>query len=169
MDDYKFCPMCAGSLEWGDIDGRKRLFCPSCGWINYKNPLPVVACLVSNSRGEVLLIKRGVQPHKGVWALPGGFIELDETVEGAGKRELFEETGLTGEAGRLVGVKMQPSKMYGVVLITGMEFKVKSEALTVGDDAMDAKFFSPGDLPEVPFKSHGELIQKFISLVSSHC
>jgi ADP-ribose pyrophosphatase YjhB (NUDIX family) len=161
MKEYKYCPMCASSLERNDIEGRSRLNCPKCGWINFLNPLPVVACLVSNKAGDILLIKRNVEPCKGHWALPGGFIEVDETLEEAGLRELLEETDLKGKPGRLVGVHVQESKMYGAVIMTGLEFIVESENVAPGDDAADAKFFPRGELPELPFAANRKLIAEY--------
>ncbi len=162
MRDYKFCPMCGAGLEWSRIDGRDRLTCRKCSWVDYRNPIPVIACLVSNRKGKILLIRRGIEPSKGKWALPGGFIEIDETLRDAGCRELREETGLEGRAGRLVGIHMQDSRMYGSVLVTGMEFIVESEDIVVGDDAIDAKFVSPERSSDIPFVSHRKLIEEFL-------
>jgi len=162
MKYYKYCPMCKTLLKQGVIDGEKRRFCKKCGWINYLNPVPVVACLVSDAKGKLLLMKRGVEPCKGKWALPGGFIELDESPEQAGKRELYEETGLKGKPGRLIGVNTQPSSTYGLVLVVGIEFIITRETLKPGDDALEAKFFHHNTLPKIPFKSHSALILKYL-------
>ena len=162
MQEYKFCPICRSPLEVDFIEGRDRLNCHECKWVNYRNPLPVVACLVLSGRGELLLIRRGVEPCKGAWALPGGFIELDENYKEAGRRELNEETGLVGEPGRLIGVHMHKSPMYGALVVIGIEFIVNDEALTVGDDAEDAKFFTTQEMPEIPFLSHRNLIEDFL-------
>ncbi len=165
MEDYKYCPRCKTSLVGTHIEGRDRLICRNCNWINYRNPLPVAACLVSGSKGEILLIKRGVSPGIGRWALPGGFIETGETPQEAGRRELWEETGLDGRAGRLIGVYMQKSRRYGAVLVVGIEFNVASNSLTTGDDARDAKFFSRKNLPKVPFITHRRLIEEFFQII----
>jgi len=159
--------MCRSALVQGHSDGRDRFLCSSCGWINYLNPVPVVACIVKDEKGSLLLIERAVEPCKGHWALPGGFVELDETIEIAGARELEEETGLKGKAGTLVGVHLQESETYGYVMIVGMEFQVKDLKLSVGDDASDARFFPAEDMPEVPFKSHKKLIQDYLRTSSS--
>ncbi|MBD3427287.1 MAG: NUDIX domain-containing protein [Candidatus Omnitrophica bacterium] len=163
MDDFKYCPMCRASLRKEHIDGRQRLVCEECGWINYKNPLPVVVCLVSDREGRVLLVKRGVEPCKGYWALPGGFIESGETIPEAGKRELLEETGISGNPGRLVGAHEHKSPLYGSILVLGMEFTADNRQITPGDDAAEAKFASAQDLPEIPFRSHISLIREFFS------
>lgn len=154
--------MCRGKLVKGFIDGVNRLVCKECGWINYINPLPVIACLVSNKKTEILLIKRKVTPSVGRWALPGGFIELNETPEKAGKRELFEETGIRANSGRLIGTELQKSGMYGYVLVIGMEFIAKKSKIIPGDDAADAKFTPLKKLPKIPFKSHNDLIRDFV-------
>jgi len=84
-------------LKIREEEGRKRLVCPACGWVNYENPIPSSAALVRNEKGEILLVKRGVEPGRGKWALPSGFIEIEETPEEACLRELKEETGLEGK------------------------------------------------------------------------
>lgn len=162
MKHYKYCPMCKTPLKQGAIDGKRRRFCKNCGWINYINPVPVVACLVLDAKGRLLLMKRGVSPCKGRWALPGGFIELNESPEQAGKRELFEETGLKGKPGRLIGAYLQPSSIYGFVLVIGIEFIIAKSILNPGDDAAEAKFVSSNKLPKIPFKSHANLIHNYL-------
>ncbi|MFH1552081.1 MAG: NUDIX hydrolase [Candidatus Omnitrophota bacterium] len=165
MKDYKFCPICGASgLESKKIEDRNRMICGKCGWIDYRNPIPVIACLVSNSKGELLLIKRNVEPSRGRWALPGGFIEVGETLQEAGCRELCEETGLESKPGRLVGAHMQKSQMYGFVLVVGMVFTVENEDIRPGDDAADAKFIPAEDIPDIPFISHRKLIEEFFEL-----
>ena len=158
--------MCGLKLTSGLIDRRDRLHCKACGWINYRNPLPVVSCLISNKKGEVLLVRRGIEPCKGHWALPGGFMEIDETPEKAGKRELFEETGINGRPSRLVGVRVHESRSYGPVLVVGIEYKAKSFKLKVGDDAEDAKFFPPKKRPRIPFRSQEELLREYLSMTA---
>ena len=156
--------MCASTLKSAQIEGRGRLRCVSCGWINFKNPLPVIACLVLNLQKELLLIKRGVEPCLGCWALPGGFVEIDETPEEAGKRELEEETGIIAKPSRQIGAKQHISSKYGAILMVGIEYLAENFDLRVGDDAADAKFFPPGKIPDIPFESHRALIDKFLLL-----
>jgi len=162
MINFKYCPICKELLEESFIEGKDRQHCKECGWIHYLNPVPVVSCLVSNGKGELLLIKRGIEPCLGAWALPGGYMEIDETSPEAGARELLEETGLDGIPGRLVGLSMEKSRIYGSILTIGIEYKVEKYDLNPGDDAEAAAFFDTKNLPKNPFKSQRELVEKFL-------
>jgi 8-oxo-dGTP diphosphatase len=123
---FKYCPLCGSELRIKKEEGRSRHFCPRCNWTKYENPLPSAAALVRDDEDGILLVKRGVQPGKGKWALPSGFIEIEETPEEACLRELKEETGLEGKILRLIGVYTQKSQVYKKVLIIGYEVIKKS-------------------------------------------
>jgi 8-oxo-dGTP diphosphatase len=130
--------------------------------VNYENPLPSSAAFVRNGRGDILLVKRGVDPGKGEWALPSGFIEVDETPAEACLRELEEETGLVGRIKRLLGVYSQASTMYKNVII--IAYLVQAEGiLRPGSDSMSAEFFAPDDLPPIAFPSHIEILKDGIT------
>ena len=85
-------------------EDRDRLACPACGHIAYVNPRLVVTTFPITDAGEIVLIRRGIEPGKGSWAQPGGFLEVDETVHEAAIRETREETGLLVEPGEIVGL-----------------------------------------------------------------
>ena len=161
MQYYKYCPMCSIELIWEFIDGRKRLFCNNCQWIDYKNPVPVVACLVSNEKKEILLIKRAIHPCKGEWALPGGFVELYESIFDAGIRELFEETGLKSNYKKIVNIYVHDSKIYGSILEVGIELIVERFDFNLGKEVLDAKFFNKEAIPKIAFSTHKKLINNF--------
>jgi ADP-ribose pyrophosphatase YjhB (NUDIX family) len=154
----KFCPICGTELGLKIVEDRKRAVCSTCGWINYENPLPCAAALVRGSVGGILLVKRGVEPGKGEWALPSGFIEVDETPEEACIRELKEETGLEGRIVRLVGVYSQESLKYKNVLIAGYEVEASGIPYP-GSDSESVRFFSPSELPLIAFPSHLKMIK----------
>ncbi len=150
----RYCFQCGNELRITDLDGKKRFTCSGCGWIRYENPLPAVAAFVENGKDELLLIKRDAEPYKGRWALPSGFIEIEETPEDAVLRELKEETGVDGTIERLIGVYSQRCKLYKNALLITYKIKPKGEYLCPGDDAKDVKFFSKKRLPKIPFSSH---------------
>jgi ADP-ribose pyrophosphatase YjhB (NUDIX family) len=88
------CPMCGTRVEHRtpDDDNRDRAVCPSCGHIQYVNPLNVVGTLPI-WEDQVLLCRRNIEPRKGYWTLPAGFMELGETTEEGARRETDEEAG----------------------------------------------------------------------------
>jgi 8-oxo-dGTP diphosphatase len=90
-------------------------------------------------RGRVLLVRRGHEPFRGRWALPGGFVELDETVEAAVRRELLEETGLRAREVAIVGVYSGPDRdprRPTATIAFAMKGRVSNP--TGGDDAAEA-------------------------------
>ena len=110
----------------------------------------------------VLLIERGREPFKGKWALPGGFINMDELLEDACKRELLEETGLSVD-------KMRQFKTYDAIerdprhrTISVIYYAELEEPKSVkgGDDAAQARWFPVSELPEMAF-DHLQIIREF--------
>jgi ADP-ribose pyrophosphatase YjhB (NUDIX family) len=101
-----YCPRCGAELRFETVTGedRDRHACATCGHIIYVNPRLVVTTLPITDAGEIVLIRRGIEPGLGSWAQPGGFLEVDETVNQAAIRETFEETGLLVEPGEIVGL-----------------------------------------------------------------
>jgi 8-oxo-dGTP diphosphatase len=113
----------------------------------------------------ILLIERGNEPFKNKWAIPGGFIEMDETLEDACKRELDEETGLKVD-------KMVQFKTYDAVdrdprhrTISTVFFAEldKKQHVKGGDDAARAEWFPISNLPELAF-DHEQIIKEFFKL-----
>lgn len=160
MEIKKFCPYCGQRVIEKTFGERVRGYCAKCDVIHYENPLPAVAVLVFNSKDQLLLVKRSVEPAKGTWCLPGGFIEVDESIEEAAVRELEEETGLKGKIEGLVDFFSQRSQYYSAILIFGYRVKILGGELKAGDDAQDAGFYDLDKLPPIAFLSHKRLIKK---------
>ncbi|MFH1787931.1 MAG: NUDIX hydrolase [Candidatus Altiarchaeota archaeon] len=102
--------------------------------------------------GRVLLVKRLNPPFQGLWALPGGFVDVGESCEEAVVREVREETGLDVEIKKLVGVYSDPARdprghTASAVYLCGK----KGGRLAADDDAADARFFSFDELPNLAF------------------
>jgi 8-oxo-dGTP diphosphatase len=130
----------------------------------YEWPRPMVTVdalifAVCGNRKSVLLIKRGNEPFKGLWAVPGGFVEMDEELETAAKRELFEETGITAS-------NLKQMHTFGTIgrdprgrqiTIVFMQTFNEETTPTAGDDAAEAKWFGINELPELAF-DHDKVI-----------
>ena len=112
--------------------------------------IPCVGAVVKDSRGRLLLIKRGHEPGAGLWSLPGGRIEPGETDAGALVREMREETGLTVEIGPLVGRVQRPAGDGKVLDIRDYAATITGGTLSPGDDAADACWARPDDLSALP-------------------
>jgi 8-oxo-dGTP diphosphatase len=159
MQKKLFCPYCGLRLIELFHENRNRLFCTHCNDPIYENPIPAACLVVTDDQGLVLLVQRSVEPQRGLWCLPGGFIELGESPESAALRELYEETGLTGQIHKLLGVTTNPSRLYDSVLLVGYWVTAFSGNLIAGDDASDAAYFPPCSLPEIAFESHLKFIR----------
>lgn len=123
----------------------------------YKYPHPAVAtdCVIFGFDGvsiKVLLIQRGIEPYKGQWALPGGFVGIDESAEECARRELQEETGLQGVAVEqfhaFSDVNRDPRER---VISIAYYALVKLSEVRGGDDASEAQWFSYDDVPSLAF------------------
>ena len=156
---YQYCPICGNILKLRVIEDKERACCPNCGFINYKNPLPVAVAIAVKGK-KFLLIKRGLAPRKGAWGNPSGFIEIGETPEEACLRELKEETGISGQVIRLVGVdRIEDKEVYGDMLVVRYLVKVEDEELAPGDEVEDARFFDIAELPDYYVRRQKEIIE----------
>lgn len=164
MGSKKYCPHCGGALGKKRLENKERLVCLLCGKIIYENPVPAVAVVIFDNLNKVLLVKRGVEPGKGKWCLPGGFVEIDETPYQTAQRELLEETNIEAKDFVLVDIFMQDNPLYGKVLLIGYLAKEFRGTPCPGDDATETKFFAQDKFPTIAFKSHIELIEKSLKM-----
>lgn len=111
---------------------------------------------------HILLVERGYPPFKGFWALPGGFMRMDETIDACAKRELQEETGLNDVYLRQFGVfsaiRRDPRERVVTVAYLGLVNK-SMYRLTAGDDAVKAEWFTLDDLPPLAF-DHEDILER---------
>jgi ADP-ribose pyrophosphatase YjhB (NUDIX family) len=112
----RFCPLCGGSLSRAAVppDHREQSVCSACGFVFYLNP-KVVAGTIPEQGGRVLLTRRSINPGRGLWTFPGGFVDFGESVADAAVRETFEETGLKVELGGLHNVYSYPGSPVIIV------------------------------------------------------
>ncbi|MBR1835480.1 MAG: NUDIX hydrolase [Bacteroidales bacterium] len=132
---------------------------------SYKYPRPMLTadCVVFGVRKDgghaLLLVERGNDPFKGMWALPGGFMEMDETLEACARRELEEETGCAvqgpmEEVGSFSAVDRDPR---GRTVTVAFMTEVEETPVAGGDDARQARWFPLDQLPPLAF-DHKEIV-----------
>ena len=151
-----YCPHCTHPLEEKLAFERLRNVCPACGFVHFRAPKVGVSVLVE-LEGRLLLVCRAVDPGQGKWSLPSGFIEWDESPEEAAARECVEETGLILSDLELLDANHYTDDFRGPGISLVYRGRVASGTLLPGDDASEARFFSPNDLPpaeEIAFQGH---------------
>lgn len=128
----------------------------------YPRPAVTVDAILISKQNSVLLIERGREPNEGLWALPGGFVDMDEELETACRRELEEETGIT------IG-ELKQFKAFGAVnrdprhrTISVLFYAFTDEELIAcaGDDAAKAQWFPLEQLPKLAF-DHQQILDEF--------
>ena len=163
MSLFIYCSSCGAENTYGFIDGNHRYHCKSCGAIHYQNPKPTatIICLQNN---QILLAKRAFEPAKGEWGLPGGFMELNETLNEAAVRELKEETNLDGIVTGIISTCSHYGTIFGDILLIGVTMKVDDfSCIKAGDDAEELGFFALDKLPDIAFYCHNKFINEFKS------
>jgi 8-oxo-dGTP diphosphatase len=129
---------------------------------SYPHPAVTVDAILISKQNSILLIERGRDPFKGKWALPGGFIDMDEELETACRRELEEETGLrVGDLKQFRafgGVNRDPR--HRTISVLFYAFTEDELAACAGDDAAKAQWFPLDQLPELGF-DHGQILAEF--------
>ena len=133
----------------------------------YPRPALTVDCIIlreTADKSELLLIQRDQYPFEGMWALPGGFIEMTERLLEAASRELNEETGLTDirleQFKTFDKIDRDPRGRTISVVFYGF-LKNLSGYVTAASDARDARWFEINDLPELAF-DHQEIVEEFV-------
>ncbi|GAB4328150.1 MAG: NUDIX hydrolase [Bacteroidales bacterium] len=122
----------------------------------------------NEGRYEVLLIKRKHWPYQGMWALPGGFVDINETVEAAIERELFEETHLKVPFLKQLHTFSEPGRDprgHTVSVTFFGEVDPESSKVEGGDDALEAKWFDMSNLPELAF-DHSKAVNMAYNIIT---
>lgn len=141
----KFCPKCAIELSTRAEGGRDRLACSACGYVYFGDfSIGVGGVVIQN--GKALLIRRGQEPRRGWWQIPGGYCEHDESIHEAVVREVYEEAAIRARVENVLGLRHSlgaPSaNVYIVFRLTPMEGEPRAD----GEEITGAGFFSPDEI-----------------------
>jgi ADP-ribose pyrophosphatase YjhB (NUDIX family) len=167
----KYCRACGTAVNYrlpDDGDTKERAVCPACQTVNYENPLNVVGTVPFwGEHGEqVLLCKRNIEPRRGKWTLPAGFMELGETSSEGAARETDEEAGANFELLELFTV-------LNVARVGQLHLYYRARLLDChfdpGHETMEARLFSESEIPwdDLAFKTVHETLERYFSDRSS--
>ena len=157
----KYCSECGEKvgISIPDGDNRQRHICSSCNTIHYQNPKMVVGCLVEHE-DKVLLCKRAIEPRYGLWTLPAGFMENDETTMQAAARETIEEAGADVEITQLFTMFSLPHIDQVYMLYRA---KFKEVVFSAGTESLEVGLFAESEIPwdEIAFPVITESLKRF--------
>jgi len=178
---YAFCPVCGSPLD-RPADGAVHvdlLACASCRFEFWQNSKPAVSAIITRIVGgkhHLLLSRRGIEPCKGMWDLPGGFLTNGERPEQGLAREIREELGasvrgqtlLTVEIAEYVREDIAEEARFVLVLFYVCELD-PGAVITPMDDVLEARWFPLNELPvEVAFSSDRRAIDAFKKKLNAH-
>ncbi len=165
ISPVNYCPRCGAKLTRQERFGEVRPVCPDCRYVHFYDPKVAAAVFIEENDGgdcqgerRILLIKRGVEPERGKWALPAGFVDAREDPRQTAIREVREETGLEVRITRLVDV-FHSTRAPGASIIVVYAGEITGGALQPQDDAEEVGWFRADDLPEMAFESTRRLVR----------
>jgi ADP-ribose pyrophosphatase YjhB (NUDIX family) len=160
----KHCKTCGTAVIYrlpDDGDTRLRAVCPACATVHYENPLNVVGTIPTLG-DRVLLCLRNIEPRKGFWTLPAGFMELGETTAQGAARETDEEAG--------AAIEMQPLfSIINVERVGQVHFfyraQLLSENFSPGHETIEARMFAEHEIPweDLAFRTVRETLQRYFA------
>lgn len=156
-----FCSNCGHKISFGEIpdDNRPRFHCENCGTIHYQNPKIVTGCLPI-WKDKVLLCRRAIEPRKGFWNVPGGYMENGETIEEGAKREVWEEALAKVNITSLHLVYDIPQINQVYVHFLG---DLVNGEFGIGEESTEVRLFREDEIPwkEIAFSSSKRTLQLY--------
>jgi ADP-ribose pyrophosphatase YjhB (NUDIX family) len=140
-----FCSHCGErvALRIPDGDNVERYVCDACGTIHYQNPKLVVGC-VAEHEGRVVLCRRGIEPRRGYWTMPAGFMENGETLQQAAARESREEALIDVDIGSLLAIVHVLHAHQVHVFFRG---RLRNPSFGAGVESLEVKLVRPDEIP----------------------
>jgi ADP-ribose pyrophosphatase YjhB (NUDIX family) len=133
----------AWSSKVPEGDNVERKVCRNCDYVAYENPKNVVGSVVSY-QDKILLCRRAIEPRKGFWTLPAGYLELNETTQQGACREAFEEAGANIAIESLLAIYEIP---HASQLHVYFKAHLKSPQIKAGEESLEVKLFSWEEIP----------------------
>ena len=155
-----YCPVCGAPLARRQVYGQERPACTRCDFIHFCDP-KVAAITLIEENGRVLLSRRAMNPAKGMWTLPGGFVDCGEDPRKAAARECLEETGLHVEITGLIDLYYGQAHIEGADILIVYAGQVTGGTLSADDDVDAVGYFAGDELPELAFPSTTGILERW--------
>lgn len=159
-EEVKFCPKCGQPVMLEFRFAADRPVCTVCGFIYFADP-KVAAALIVEQDGKILLVRRAHEPFRGLWTLPGGFVNSGEDPAEAAIRECVEETNLTAQITGILAIRSGREHPRGSDFVIFFVGQATGGSLLAGDDADAAEWFERGQLPEMAFQSTKSVLEQY--------
>jgi ADP-ribose pyrophosphatase YjhB (NUDIX family) len=160
--DKSFCCYCGNrtTIAVPAGDHLPRRVCPSCQAIHYENPRIVVGC-VPEHHGRILICRRAIEPRRGYWTVPAGFMENGETLEAGAARECHEEALAKVEIGSLLALVNIPEAQQVHVFFRA---RLTTSAFGAGEESLEARLVDAADIPwgEIAFPSTRFALERYL-------
>ncbi len=166
-DGARFCERCGAALVLKPVEDRVRPVCPACGFVVYLDP-KVAAGVIVTLEGELVLLKRGIEPGMGKWVFPGGYVDRGEPVKSAAAREAMEEVGLEVEIEDLLGIYSYPNETTVLIVYTGVAV---GGNLKGNFETLEVRTYPSGRIPwsELAFRSTVEALRAWVARFAASC
>jgi len=158
----KFCSSCGGRIERRTPTGDHlpRYVCDACGTVHYQNPRLVVGCVPEHA-GRILLCRRAIEPRRGYWTVPAGFMENGETLQQAAARESHEEALASVEIGSLLSIV---HVLHAHQVHVFFRARLPRAEFGAGAESLEVTLVAPGDIPwtELAFPSTEFTLRRYL-------
>ena len=163
MSTIKFCSNCGHTVirQIPEGDQLPRAVCEHCGTVHYENPRVVVGC-VPEWDGRILLCRRGIEPRRGFWTAPAGFLEIGESMHAAAARETTEEALAEVEVGTLLSVV---NVLHAAQVHVMFRARMRDAQHGAGAESLETALFQESEIPwgEIAFASIHFALERYLT------
>jgi len=165
LKKIKFCPVCGAKIVNIQTKSSQPTHptCLTCQFVFYQNPTPTVLAVILKNK-QLLLIQRKNSPYQNLWALPGGFVEVGQTLDSALQSELDEELKVKIKTKKYFGSFVSQYELHGIkeaIVATAFKVTLQNYQFSLGDELKNVGFFALDHLPKIaPFFDNQKIIKK---------